>query len=83
MPSRNYMTAVRIGLLRNQYRFVVEMEDEETGEVKTFSVWAETAALATARTINFIDQEKIHKGTGAYYLIPRIDGEKITTYEIF
>lgn len=71
----NYATSSPKMLLRNIYRFVVTMEDEETGKVLTFAVKAATAAIATARTTQYIDEHKLHDG-GTYFLIPRISKEQ-------
>lgn len=69
-------------LLSYHRRFVVYYDDPESGRVITFGTWAALASIATARTIQFIEENKLHKSDGPYYLIPRIDKKKIVNYEI-
>ena len=68
-------------LLRTIYRYVVTYQDSETGDTKTFSVEAATASIATARTISYIEDNKLHEGDFGYTLIPRVSKQK-TDYEI-
>lgn len=63
-------------LLKNQYRFVVEYECEETGVTKTYGLWATDASVAVARTIATIDEEHHHKTDDPYFLTPRHSKEK-------
>lgn len=69
-------------LLSSLKRYVVYYEDEETMRVITFGTWAAMAYIATARAIAFIEENKLHKSEGPYYLIPRIDKKKIVNYDI-
>lgn len=68
-------------LLRQSYRFVVTMEDDDSGKIITFAVIATSASVATARTIMAIENDELHTGDGGYSLIPRLSKEK-ADYEI-
>ena len=68
-------------LLTFQKRFVIYYEDEESKRIITFGTWAALASIAVARTVQFIDENKLHKSDNPYYLIPRIDRTKKVNYE--
>lgn len=70
-------------LLSNNKRYIVTYDCPELGKVRTYSVWAATASIATARVTQFIDEEKHHKSDEVYYLIPRIKRFGKTNYDIF
>lgn len=70
-------------LLRLLHRYVVAYQDEaDERTVKTFAVVCASASIATARTIGFIDNNRLHQGEEGYSLIPRIDNTKKTDYFI-
>lgn len=59
-------------LLQKQHRYVVTYQCDETGVIKTYSVWAALASVATARTIMYIENKRHHRSSEGYALIPRI-----------
>jgi len=77
----NYVTSSKRPNLLRHSRFVVTYEDDESGTVKTFSVWAALASIAVSITVGFIQYNKLHEGEGGYTLLPRISKEK-TDYDI-
>ena len=79
--SNNYATSSKKPNLLRHSRFVVTYEDDETGNVKTFSVWAALASIAVSRTVLYIEENKLHEGELSYTLLPTISKEK-TDYEI-
>ena len=68
----NYHTSARRPNLLRHSRFVVTYEDNQSGKIKTFAVWAALASIAIARTVNFIDFNKLHTGESGYTLLPRV-----------
>lgn len=50
-----------------KYRYIVTYEDEDTGLIRTFGVYAPRASDATALTIAYIKEFQLHDG-GIYYL---------------
>lgn len=70
--SNNYRTSKQASLLRQRYVFEVTMEDLESGALTTFGVTDFTASVATARTMAYIDENRIPVGDQGYALTPRI-----------
>jgi len=64
-------------------RYVVTyQEDCPEGEVITFSVFANLASEATAKTIDFIKSENLHDSYFGYTLYPVLSDED-TDHEIY
>lgn len=70
-------------LLRMLHRYVVTYQDEaDERTVKTFAVVCARASIATARTIAYIEKNKLHQGGEGYSLTPRIDNKTKTDFTI-
>ena len=67
-------------LLKKDHRYVVTYESEDTGRIMTFSAVANSASIATAKVIAYIEDKSLHE-EGRYTLIPRISKDK-TNYNI-
>lgn len=79
--SGNFPNSHQRPKLTRNYRFLVLYEDNDTGEQRTYGVWAPTSSVATARTITFIKDSGHHGQDWGYTLLPRISKDK-ADYEI-
>lgn len=79
----NYATSYHKKPNGKQRRYVVTyQEDCHDGKIITFSVLANLASEATAKTIEYIDTYDLHSSHFGYTLYPVISDEE-TNHEIY